>query len=66
MSTAETTCGCGCNSVTLVTETSEACGCGCDCCGTPPKSVEEQITELQRLRESVDRRLRSLEDSTTN
>ncbi len=54
-------CGCGCGTMTAVTNATEACGCGCDCCGTTEKSKEEEIAELQRLQESVSRRLSELQ-----
>lgn len=65
MSTTTTgnTCTCGCSVVTDVTNAAEPCGCGCACCTDAPQSAEREIAELQRLRESIDRRLGELEKS---
>lgn len=63
MSAPETSCQCGCNTMTLVTEAAEPCGCGCECCSAAPQSIEKQISELQRLRDNVDRRLKFLQNS---
>ncbi|HEX2064647.1 MAG TPA: hypothetical protein VHE80_09530 [Acidimicrobiales bacterium] len=60
MSTIENTCGCGCSTMTVVTNASEACSCGCECCAQTTKSKDEEIAELQALRESVDKRLAEL------
>lgn len=59
----QTTCGCGCSTMTLVTEAAEPCGCGCACCSAAPKSTDEEIADLQRLRDNVERRLSQLESS---
>lgn len=56
-------CGCGCNTMTLVTQAAEPCGCGCECCSAAPASTAEEIAELRRLRESVERRLADLESA---
>jgi hypothetical protein len=60
MSTIENTCGCGCSTMTVVTNASEACSCGCECCAETAKSKDEEIAELQALRESVEKRLAEL------
>jgi hypothetical protein len=61
MSTMEETCGCGCATMTHVTKAAEPCGCGCECCADEDtKSKDQEIAELQALRQSVDRRLAEL------
>ncbi|MDQ6784014.1 MAG: hypothetical protein M3063_11340 [Actinomycetota bacterium] len=57
MTTTESTCRCGLAEPTT-TEPSTPCTCGC--CGTPP-TKEEQIADLRRQREAVDRGLAELE-----
>ena len=54
-------CGCGCGEMKKVTEAGEGCSCGCECCADDqPKSREQEIAELNALRESIDRRLSEL------
>lgn len=53
-------CSCGCSSMTAVTEAKEPCGCGCECCGDTAKAPAEEIVELTKLRDSIDRRLAEL------
>jgi hypothetical protein len=53
-------CQCGCSTMTEVTKAAEPCTCGCECCATTAKSTEQEIAELQQLRESVERRLAEL------
>jgi len=38
----------------------ESCGCGCGSASTEPKTKEQEIAELNALRESIDRRLSEL------
>lgn len=59
----QTTCGCGCGTMTQVTQAAEPCGCGCECCGDAPKTTDEEIADLQRLRDNVDQRLAQLQRS---
>lgn len=54
-------CECGCNLVTDVTNAAEPCGCGCACCADRPKDAQQEIAELRRLREQIERRLGELE-----
>lgn len=61
MSTAEATCTCGCATMPQVTNAEEACGCGCACCAQAPQSTDDEIRQLQELRQSIDRRLSELE-----
>jgi len=61
MTMTSTTCGCGCAAMSDITESKEPCGCGCECCGdAAPKTPEQEIAELQTLRQSVDKRLTEL------
>ena len=54
-------CGCGCGSMTTLTAAEEDCGCGCECCGSEqPKPKEQEVAELARLRDVIDRRLAEL------
>jgi len=53
-------CSCGCSTMTAVTEAREPCGCGCECCGETAKEPQVEIAELNRLRQSIDRRLAEL------
>ena len=54
-------CGCGCGSMTTLTAAGEECGCGCECCGSDqPKPKEQEVAELARLRDVIDRRLAEL------
>lgn len=59
----QTTCGCGCSTMTQVTQAAEPCGCGCECCSAAPKTTDEEIADLQRLRDNVDQRLAQLQRS---
>lgn len=54
------TCSCGCGALQTVSGEAQ-CNCGCSCCGGI-KSPEQEIAELQRLRDSVDQRLAELSD----
>lgn len=54
------TCQCGCSTMTVVTEAAEACACGCACCADGPSSKGDEVAQLRRLRESVERRLAEL------
>ncbi len=63
MSVSETACQCGCSTMTEVTQAAEPCTCGCECCATTAKSTEQEIAELQQLRQSVERRLSELGQS---
>ncbi|MDP9453388.1 MAG: hypothetical protein M3P97_08400 [Actinomycetota bacterium] len=49
--------------MTEVTQAAEPCTCGCECCATTAKTAEQEIAELQQLRQSVDRRLSELGQS---
>jgi hypothetical protein len=54
-------CGCGCGSMTTLTAAEEECGCGCECCGSDqPKPRQQEVAELARLRDVIDRRLAEL------
>ncbi|HWB73045.1 MAG TPA: hypothetical protein VG452_12595 [Egibacteraceae bacterium] len=46
--------------MTVVTEAAEACACGCACCADRPTSKGDEVAQLRRLRESVERRLAEL------
>jgi hypothetical protein len=63
MSASEGACQCGCSTMTEVTQAAEPCTCGCECCATTAKTAEQEIAELQQLRQSVDRRLSELGQS---
>ena len=56
-------CTCGCSTLTTITNAEQSCTCGCDCCTAEQLSREEEIAQLQRVRESADRRLEELEAS---
>jgi hypothetical protein len=61
-----TTCNCGTNATSASTGSiewakSEPCTCGC--CG-PPAAKEQQLADLRRQREAVDRRIAELEVSS--
>ncbi|MDP8954512.1 MAG: hypothetical protein M3N37_06265 [Actinomycetota bacterium] len=49
--------------MTKVTQAAEPCTCGCECCATTAKSTDQEIAELQQLRQSVERRLSELGQS---
>lgn len=54
-------CGCGCGEMTTVSNAGDPCACGCACCADDgPKTPEQEIAELEALRESIDRRLSEL------
>lgn len=53
-------CSCGCATLPTVTEAEQACGCGCDCCGPAQLSREEEIRQLEELRDATERRLGEL------
>lgn len=55
-----TTCSCGCATLPLVTEAGEACRCGCDCCTPVDRTREEEIAELEHLRDAAEERLTAL------
>ncbi len=57
------TCNCGCSTVPKITNAEHACACGCECCAPHELSREEEIVELQRLRDAAERRPRELEAS---
>jgi hypothetical protein len=56
------TCGCGCGSMTVGdSQAHNTCGCGCGSAeAVAPKTREQEIAELEALRESIDRRLQEL------
>lgn len=54
----DATCSCGCGALQTVSGEAQ-CRCGCSCCDGG-KSPEQEIVELQRLRDSVDQRLAEL------
>ncbi|MBW3620917.1 MAG: hypothetical protein KY461_11775 [Actinobacteria bacterium] len=43
-----------------MTNAEQACGCGCDCCGPGQRSREDEIRQLEELRDSTDKRLAEL------
>ncbi len=53
-----TTCSCGCGALPVV-HGGAACRCGCSCCDGG-KNPEQEIAELQRLRDSAEQRLAEL------
>ena len=53
-------CSCGCGALSSATSEERACDCGCSCCATGPKSPEEEVAELEALKEAVERRLAEL------
>lgn len=53
-------CNCGCATVTTVTNADEACQCGCECCTPVHLAPEEEIRQLEELRQSADQRLAEL------
>jgi hypothetical protein len=59
-------CSCGCSEMTTITEAKEACGCGCACCGEATRTAEEEIAELNNLRQAIDKRLAELEPETAS
>lgn len=61
MSATDTACGCGCSQMTDVTNAEEPCTCGCACCTATAKTSEQEVAELENLRDSIDRRLGELE-----
>ncbi len=63
MSVSEQTCQCGCSTMTEVTRAAKPCDCGCECCSATGKSTDQEIAELEQLRQSVDRRLSELGQS---
>jgi hypothetical protein len=54
-----TTCACGEKDLPLVGGESTGGGCDCGCCGPAP-SPKDQIDDLLRAREDIDRRLAEL------
>ncbi|CAN5740104.1 hypothetical protein BH20ACT2_BH20ACT2_04980 [soil metagenome] len=52
-------CSCGCGEMTKITEATDPCACGCECCEAP-KSKDQERTELEQLKVSIDRRLEEL------
>lgn len=60
---ADGTCSCGCGTMQIVTQAHEPCTCSCECCSEPPKSPEEEVSELRRLLAAVQRRLEELESA---
>lgn len=63
MSVSEQTCQCGCSTMTEVTKAAKPCDCGCECCSATAKNADQEIAELQQLRQSVERRLSELGQS---
>lgn len=57
------TCSCGCGALPSATGEQRACECGCSCCGGGPKTPEEELEELQALKQAVERRLAELRRS---
>ncbi len=58
-------CSCGCGSMSVGdSEAHNSCGCGCGTQHLVPKTPEEEVAELEALRDSIDRRLAEL--SQTN
>jgi hypothetical protein len=49
--------------MTEVTKAAEPCACGCECCSTTAKSTDQEVAELEALRQSVERRLSELGQS---
>ncbi len=54
------TCTCGCGAMLSVTNARQACQCGCDCCQPEARSPEEEIAQLEELRQATERRLSEL------
>ena len=55
------TCICGCSLMTTVTNAEQECDCGCECCGSKPKSIDEEVAQLRILRQAIENRLAELE-----
>lgn len=53
-------CSCGCGTLPTVTSAEQTCGCGCDCCGPEQLSPDEEIRQLEELRDSTEKRLAEL------
>ncbi|HVM05796.1 MAG TPA: hypothetical protein VM242_11540 [Acidimicrobiales bacterium] len=51
--------------MTTLTAAQEPCGCGCECCGEATKSRDEEIAELNTLRQSIEKRLAELEGAAS-
>lgn len=54
-------CSCGCGTMTALTQAEDPCGCGCACCDDKPRSKEQEIDQLIRLRAAIDVRLAELQ-----
>lgn len=56
-------CQCGCGEMTVLTRAADPCSCGCECCQTESLSKEEEIVQLETLREAVSARLEEIASS---
>ncbi len=55
------TCGCGCGTTSVGESAAlDSCGCGCGSASSEPKTREQEVAELEALRDSIDRRLSEL------